>query len=277
MAKLIFGCGYLGRRVAGLWQQRGDVVYAVTRAATRAESLRREGIRPLIADITAAFPTGERFWPAEIDTVLYAVGYDRGSAASIHDVYVGGLGKVLDGLTDSVKRLIYVSSVGVYGDAGGDWVDEEAPCRPIREGGKASLAAEELLKAHRLGNRAIILRLAGIYGPGRIPRSEALVTAQPIDAPAEGYLNLIHVDDAAAIVLLAEAKASLPRTYVVSDGQPVVRGDYYRELARLLAAPAPVFVPPTENTPAAQRAAGNKRVNNRRLKDELAPKLRYPS
>ena len=277
MAKLIFGCGYLGRRVAGLWQQRGDVVYAITRAAAKAVALRREGIRPLIADITAAFPTGERFWPAEIDTVLYAVGYDRGSAASIHDVYVGGLGRVLDGLPGSVKRLIYISSVGVYGDASGEWVDEGTPCHPVREGGKASLAAEELLKAHRLGNRAIILRLAGIYGPGRIPRAEALLAGQAIDSPAEGYLNLIHVEDAAAIVLLAEAKAPLPRTYLVSDGQPVVRGDYYRELARLLGAPAPVFVPPAENTPAAQRAAGNKRVNNRRLVSELAPKLHYPS
>jgi nucleoside-diphosphate-sugar epimerase len=277
MAKLIFGCGYLGQRVAGWWQNRGEVVYAVTRGEAKAEALRRRGIRPLVADLAASLPEGESFWPGEIDTVLFSVGYDRGSAASIHEVYVGGLARVLAALPRSAERLIYISSIGVYGDAAGQWVDEQTPCRPTSEGGQASLAAEELLRGHPLGNRSVILRLAGIYGPGRIPRAETLLAGQPIDAPANGYLNLIHVDDAAAIVLLAEAKAPLPRTYVVSDGQPVMRSEYYGELARLLGAPAPQFVAPDPDSPAAQRAASNKRASSRRLVAELAPKLRYPS
>lgn len=277
MVKLIFGCGYLGQRVARLWRQRGDAVYAVTRSADKAQALRREGIRPLLADITASLPEDGGFWPAEIDTVLFAVGYDRGSTASIRDVYVGGLARVLDALPGSVERLIYISSIGVYGDAAGQWVDEETPCHPVREGGQASLAAEELLRSHQRGDRSVILRLAGLYGPGRIPRADTLLAGQPIDAPAEGYLNLIHVDDAAAIVLLAESKAPLPRTYVVSDGQPVVRSEYYRELARLLGAPPPQFVAPHPDSPAARRAASNKRASNRRLVAELEPELRYPS
>jgi nucleoside-diphosphate-sugar epimerase len=277
MAKLIFGCGYLGQRAARLWHQRGEIVHAVTRGAAKAQALRREGIRSLMADLTAPFPADDGFWPAAIDTVLYAVGYDRGSARPIHEVYVGGLARVLEVLPGSVMQLIYISSIGVYGDAAGQWVDEETPCRPIREGGKACLAAEELLRVHPLADRSVILRLAGLYGPGRIPRAETLLAGRPIDAPAEGYLNLIHVDDAAAIILLAEGKAPLPRTYVVSDGQPVVRSEYYCELARLVGATPPQFVAPDPNGPAAQRAASNKRVSNRRLTAELAPQLRYPS
>jgi nucleoside-diphosphate-sugar epimerase len=277
MAKLIFGCGYLGGRVARLWQQRNEAVYAVTRSAAKAQALAREGIRPLMADITASLPEDAGFWPAPIDTVLFSVGYDRGSTRPIHEVYVGGLANILAVLPDSVQRLFYISSIGVYGDAAGQWVDEQTPCRPAREGGKSSLDAEELLRGHPLGDRSLILRLAGIYGPGRIPRAETLQAGQPIDAPAEGFLNLIHVDDAAAVVLLAEAKSPLPRTYVVSDGHPVVRSEYYCALARLLGAPPPRFVTPAHESPSAQRAASNKRASNRRLVAELAPELRYPS
>lgn len=276
MARLIFGCGYLGLRVARLWRDRGEEVYAVTRHTAKGETLRQMGIRPLV-DNLLQFRGPSEGWPARIDTVLFAVGYDRDSTATIGDVYVRGLANVLAALPADVGRIIYISSTGVYGDAAGDWVDEETPCHPTRPGGKASLTAEERLLAHPLGARSVILRLAGLYGPGRIPRAGELLAGQPIDAPATGHLNLIHVDDAAAIVLLAEAKAPLPRTYVVSDGQPVVREAYYQELARLLNAPPPRFVPPDPNSSAAQRAAADKRVSNRRLIRELAPRFRYPS
>jgi nucleoside-diphosphate-sugar epimerase len=128
-----------------------------------------------------------------------------------------------------------------------------------------------------LAGKAIILRLAGLYGPGRIPRGEDLKAGRPIDAPAEGWLNLIHVDDAAQIVLRAEQFAVPPRTYVISDGHPVQRSEYYRELARHLRAPRPAFAPPPADSPAAQRAASDKRVNPERMFAELSPSLLYPS
>jgi nucleoside-diphosphate-sugar epimerase len=276
MAKLIFGCGYLGLPVARLWRQTGDEVLAVTRSAEKGASLAREGIDPIVADWTreAALDLG-RLPP--IDTVLFAVGYERGSAAPIEEVYAGGLARALAALPAEVKQFIYISTTGVYGDAAGEWVDEETPCLPTRAGGKASLAAEELLQRSPFAERSIVLRLAGLYGPGRIPRADALLAGEPIDAPQGGFLNLIHVEDAAAIVLLAEEKAPLPRTYVVSDGQPVVRAEYYAELARLLDAPPPRFVPADPGSAAAQRAAGDKRVSNRRLLTELSPSLKYPS
>jgi nucleoside-diphosphate-sugar epimerase len=212
----------------------------------------------------------------DVATTLWAVGYDRRQDSSIEDVYVGGLSNALDVMSD-VDRVIYISSTGVYGDAGGEWIDEDTPCRPTRPGGIACLKAEQHLSEHQLGARAIILRLAGIYGPGRIPRAEALRAGEPIAAPSDGYLNLIHVDDAAQIALAAERDAPLPRCYVVSDGHPTKRGEYYRELAKLLGAPEPQFVAPDELTHAAQRASSDKRVSNARMLRELDVTLRYPS
>jgi nucleoside-diphosphate-sugar epimerase len=274
MAKLIFGCGYLGRRVAGLWRAKGATVFAVTRSAARAADLAASGIEPLVADLTMA---SQLKIPQDVRTVLFAVGFDRSGTASIDDVYVGGLARALESLPETVERFLYISSTGVYGKVTSGEVDETSPCEPTREGGRATLAAEELLRASKFADRAIILRLAGLYGPGRIPRAKDLVAGRPIDAPADGWLNLIHVDDAARIVLLAEDRCQPPRTYVVSDGHPVQRRAYYDELARQLGAPPPRFVEPPVDSPAASRAASNKRVNPQRLFAELSPRLQYPS
>lgn len=276
MAKLIIGCGYLGERVARLWTGAGEEVFAVTRSSERAGQLAELGISPIIADV--AGPVGLPPLPP-VETALFAVGYDRtaarASGPSIREVYAGGARRAALALT-AVERFIYISSTGVYGQVTGEEVDEHSPCRPTREGGKAALAAEQALEESPVAQQLIILRLAGIYGPGRIPRSADLLQGKPIDAPADGFLNLIHVDDAAKIILLTEG-AMPPRTYVVSDGHPVVRGDYYRELARLLSAPAPTFVEPPADSPAAQRAGSDKRVNPRRMLAELKPSLAYPS
>src|SRR5262249_9201635 len=153
-----------------------------------------------------------------------------------------GLVNVLNALPQGTGRVVYVSSTGVYGDAGGDWIDERTPCHPDRAGGRACLAAEQALQAHPRGHDAVILRMAGIYGPGRIPKRESLERGAPIPAPADGWLNLIHVDDAARVVMAAETAAPAGSIYVVSDGNPIARRDYYTELARLLEAPEPYFI-----------------------------------
>lgn len=274
MSKLIFGCGYLGSRVARRWRAAGEEVFVVTRSPERAETFKAEGYRPLVADVTE--PRSLAGLP-EAKTVLFAVGMDRSSSKTIDDVYVQGLAGALAALPTSVERFIYVSSTGVYGPRAGDWVDEATPCEPAREGGRASLAAEARLRADRLGERAIVLRMAGLYGPGRVPLAEKLRAGEPIPAPAEGHLNLIHVEDAAEVVLAAERRARPPRVYCVSDGHPTARREYYAELARLLSAPPPRFVAPDADSPAARRAAADKRVSNRRMLDELKPRLLYPT
>lgn len=277
MSKLIFGCGYLGSRVARLWSDAGEDVVAVTRSRPRAESLQATGLQAIVADVND--PVTLVDLPA-VDTVLFAVGYDRGVPANlrrpISEVYAGGLAHVLDALPDSVERIIYISSTGVYGDTAGEWVDEQSPCEPAREGGRACLAAEEVLRQHRLAGRGIVLRLAGIYGPDRVPRLKEMDRGEPIEVSADGMLNLIHVDDAARVVLAAEARAQPPRTYCVSDGHPVLRRDWFCELAHLSNLPEPRFVQPAPSAKAG-RASASKRIRNDRMLAELSPALAYPS
>jgi nucleoside-diphosphate-sugar epimerase len=274
MSKLIFGCGYLGQRVAERWRDAGQEVFVVTRSADRAGRLAGEGFRPIVADILR--PASLANLPT-VETVLFAVGFDRSSGASIREVYAGGLRSVLDVLPRDTDRIIYTSSTGVYGQMHDEWVDEDSLCEPHREGGKACLEAEQVLATHPLAPHGVTLRLAGLYGPGRIPNADEIRNYKPIAASEQGYINLIHVDDAVEAVLAAAERAIAPRTYLVADGHPVPRRDYYDELAWRLGAPRPIFAPPAADSPQALRAGSSKRARNARMLVELGIKLRYPS
>jgi nucleoside-diphosphate-sugar epimerase len=104
-----------------------------------------------------------------------------------------------------------------------------------------------------------------------------LLADQPIAVPERGFLNLIHVDDAArAVVAAGLASRAGGRIYLVSDGNPVSRHEYYSELARLCGAPPPRFVAPADDAPVVARATADKRVRNTRLLNELAFELAYP-
>ena len=274
--RLVFGCGYLGQRVAMGWLAAGHEVVVTTRSERRAETLRQAGLVPRIADVTR--PETLANLPAA-EAVLYGVGYDPQSQAPVtrEAIYLDGFRAVLDALPAETGKVIYLSSTGVYGQRDGDWVDEETPCRPLREAGRLFLAAERELANRPIGCRGIVLRLAGLYGPGRLLRMAALRTGEPIEAPIHGHLNLIHVDDAVAAVFAAEQKASLPRTYLVSDGHPTGHREFYCWLAHLLGLPAPRFVEPDSSRPTPRRGGSDKQIRNARLLNELNLVLKYPS
>ena len=153
MNRLVFGCGYLGARVAKRWQKAGDHVYAVTRNPSREDELKSLGFTPFFADITE--PQTLAGLPKS-DTVLFAVGMDRTRYTDIRSVYVDGLKNALDRIGNETEHFIYVSSTGVYGDFGGQWIDESAPTVPTRAGGIACLEAERLLAASCFGDRATV-------------------------------------------------------------------------------------------------------------------------
>lgn len=234
---------------------------------------------PVVADVTD--PETLRELPVA-DTVLYAVGYDRAAPQSIDEVYAGGVRNVIAALRQAPKRFIYVSTTGVYGDAAGGWIDEQTPPDPQRPGGQASLAAEDALCSSPLASHTAILRMAGLYGPGRIPFLDKLRDGEPIPAPQDGWLNLVHIDDAADVVVAVEQalphqNTAGPLVLNVTDGRPVQRGEYYREVARLIGAPEPRFESPDPASPRALRAASNRRIGNARLAALLNLNLAYPS
>lgn len=275
MKRLIFGSGYLGLRVARLWRIAGDQVTVVTRSAKRAAEFQAEGLTPIVADVTQ--PETLAQLPA-VDTVLFAVGYDRSAEPSIHEVYANGVRSVLAALPEGIRRFIYISTTGVYGGAEGGWVDEQTPANPSRDGGKASLSAEQAVLAanHSFAEGTTSLRLAGIYGPDRVPFIDKLRAGEPIPAASAGHLNLIHVEDAAQVVLAAgDYPSPCEPVLCVSDGNPPLRGDYYREVARLIGAGEPVFVDPPTGSPRAARAAADKQVRNDLMLQTLSVSLKY--
>lgn len=262
---LIVGLGYLGRVAAARWQECGSQVYATTRSAERAEALRGRGISPVRWDVL----TGGDELPA-VDIVLYCVGFDRQQAASMREVYVGGLQRTLAALP-APGRLLYTSSTGVYGDCGGRWVTEADRPEPTDDSGRICLEAEQLLQDGGWPFAWSILRLAGLYGPGRMLGAESVRAGQPVAAEPDTHLNLIHVADAAAAVLAAATHAEPAATYNISDGQPVTRREFYQEVARLLAAPPPTFDPT-----AARRHRGDRKVANERMRADLGVCLKFP-
>lgn len=271
--RLVFGCGFLGCRVARRWAARGDRVFAVTRSDERFAEFESLGLVPLRADVTRA-ETLENL--PQCETVLYAIGWDRRAGQSRHQVYVEGLENVLQRLPPPAK-LIFVSSTGVYGHADGAWVDETSPCRPRREASIAIHAAEQVLGRHWLASRAVILRMAGMYGPGRMLRLDELRGQSPMPVAANSFLNLIHVDDAARIIEAVADRVDPPELFNVSDGQPADRREYFSFGAKLFGLPPPEFVEPAAAADSQRHDGENKRVCSRKLFNCLGIQLQYPS
>lgn len=264
--RLIVGCGYLGERLASRWLAAGSRVWGLVRTPSRLARLSAAGVEPIVADVAAPLPL-----PAlpEVDTVVWAVGFDRTAGRSYREVHVDGLRRLLDALAGN-PRLIFVSSTGVWGRVDGQRVDEATPPHPDREAGRVLLEAEALLGGHPKGP-GTVLRLAGIYGPGRLPRIDDLRAGRPLEADPDSWLNLIHVDDAAAVVMAVADHAGPGPLYVVSDGRPVRRRDFYARLADLVGSPPPNWIPP-----AADARGGDKRVDPRRLFAEIGPAFSHP-
>ena len=267
---LIAGCGYVGHRVAQSWAATGIETFACTRDAAKAEQLAAEGIRPVLMDLSSP-----EKWPElpAIDVLLWSVGFDRSAGADRTKVWIDGIRELLSRVQFRTEhgRVIYTSSTGVYGDSGGDEVDEETVACPDSEGGKACLAAEQILHefSTRTGHAVTVLRLAGIYGPNRLLRRIAdLQNGTPITSPPDDWLNLIHVDDIVRTVnAVANSSESLKMPVMnVVAANSVTRRIYYSTLAELASAPLPVFEgsSSTESTRARSgRGSGNRRVISR--------------
>jgi nucleoside-diphosphate-sugar epimerase len=303
MQTLIIGCGYLGGRVAALWRSQGHQVSALTRSAHNAAQLRALGIEPILGDVLDPSSLGSL--PAA-DVVLYAVGYDRQAGAAKRDVYVQGLENVLREVAPRLSRLLYVSSTSVYGQDGGESIDETSCCVPSTEDGRICLAAEQIVwrlfppdptlqtsggtgdsarpssatrssvpvpRGQTSVPGAIVLRFSGIYGPDRLLRRiESVRKQEPILANPEGFLNLIHVDDGARIVAAIAERGRPGTTYLVTDDKPVRRREYYALLAKLVGAPTPIF-----QADAAEASRLNKRCSNARLRAELGDFFQFPT
>lgn len=269
---LLAGCGYTGARLARrLLPQRP--VLALVRSAASAAALEAGGIPARAVDLDArvAFDL-----PPDLGAVVYLA---PPTAAGTGDPRLQGFLAALGGARPRV--LVYLSSTGVYGDAGGRPVDEATPPAPADGASRRRLAAEGLAAAWCAGRgvRAVILRVAGIYGPHRLPL-ERLGRGEPVLRPEDsGPGNRIHVDD-----LVAACAAALDRPVAgvvnVADGNPEATGAFFERVARLAGLPPPRRVTMAE----ARRELSpgllaflqvSRRVLARRLVEDLGVDLRY--
>jgi len=274
---LIIGCGYLGQRLGTMLHERGERVFGTVRSASRAAIIAGLGIEPVIADVLE--PNTLEQLP-EAERVFYCVGFDRTAGSSMRTVYVDGLQNGIDRLPRSATRFVYASSTGVYGQTDGAWVDESAPTSPQHESGEVCLQAEDRVRAWAHAGdtqaSAVVLRFAGLYGPGRLVRRSILERGEPIPGDPHKFLNLIHIDDAAQAAAAALTAFQPEPLYLVCDDRPVTRAEYYAEMATLLGTPEPRFEPPRPETPEAARDATNKRISNQHIKNGLHLALLHP-
>ena len=278
MRVLIIGCGYVGLPLGAELARQGHEVFGVRRSPDAGAGLEAAGVRPLLGDITR--PSDLAGWPGGFDWVVNAVSSSKGGVEEYREVYLGGTRHLLGWLAaEPPRKFVYTSSTGVYGQDDGSVVDETSPTTPLPETSRVLVETERvLLEAARARNfPAVVLRLAGIYGPGRGYYFKQFVAGGA--ALAEGgrrMLNMIHRDDVAGAIIAALERGRTGEIYNAVDDEPVTQRAFFRWLAEQLGLPNSAGAPDA-GSPSAKRALTNKIVSNRKLKEELAYRFRYPT
>lgn len=277
MPELIFGCGYLGRLVAVREQDHGRQPIAVVRSAASAEELRGHGISALRADldqpVLPELPLGNA-------RLFYFIPPPKDGDT---DPRVGNLIQAC-AQQGQPRRIVYISTTGVYGDCNGDWVTEERQVNPVASRAKRRWDAECSLRDWRCnaGGELVILRVAGIYGPGRLPLERLRAGLPLVRAEESAWSNRIHVYDLVQVCLAAMQRGRDGEVYNVSDGAPSTMLDYFTRIADLAGLPRP----PAISLAQAQRQLSpgmlsymheSRRLDNSKIKDELGIELKYPT
>ncbi|QMU58774.1 MAG: SDR family NAD(P)-dependent oxidoreductase [Boseongicola sp.] len=261
---LSIGHGFSARALGHRLLADGWRVIGTTRSEEKAAQLQKEGIEAII-------------WPGQdlpfrdASHVLSSVAPGDGG-----DPFLNSEGKAL-ARAKHLEWVGYLSTTGVYGDHGGDWVDEDTPLFPNTKRGKARVAAEAAWQD--LGLPVHIFRLAGIYGPGRGPFAKIRSGAARRIIKENQVFSRIHVDDIGAVLAASIARPNPGAVYNVCDDDPAPPQDVIAYAAKLLGAEIPEAVPfETANLSPMARSfyADSKRVRNTRIKVELGVTLQYP-
>jgi nucleoside-diphosphate-sugar epimerase len=272
---LIAGCGYTGLRLARRLRPRWQVT-ALARSADAATALNAAGIATAQLDLDAIAAPGALAKVTDGAAIAYLVPPpDSGTSDPRLERFLAAVGPARPTV------LLYMSTTGVYGDTRGAAVTEDSPAAPGNDRSRRRVAAESIARSwcEARGVRWVVLRVPGIYGPGRLPL-ERLQRGEPTLRPEDaGPGNRIHVED-----LVTACVASLERpvqgVFNVSDGNPATTTEFLQRTAALAGLPAPPLV-------AFADAAGHispgmlaflresRRVDNRRMRDELGVAPRY--
>jgi nucleoside-diphosphate-sugar epimerase len=268
---LTLGHGYSARALAARLLPRWRVVGSV-RDAGRGDRLRAEGVAPVLWENRAAV---EEAMGAATHLLISAPPEAPGCPVlARHAEALGRAGRL--------AWVGYLSTTGVYGDRGGGWVGEDDELRPVnqRSQWRAKAEADWLRLGEEGGLPVHVFRLAGIYGPGR-SAIDRVRSGQAQAVVKEGQVfSRVHVADIAQVLAASMARPDPGRIYNVADDEPAPPQDVLAHAARLLGLPEPPAVPfeTADLSPMARSFyAENKRVANRRIKQELGVRLTYPN
>jgi nucleoside-diphosphate-sugar epimerase len=278
MRVLIAGCGYVGLPLGAELARHGHEVSGLRRSASADAALRAAGIAPLHADLTR--PESLAKLPRGFDWIVNCTASGGGTAEEYRRVYLHGTRNLLAWLAPAPpQKFVYTSSSSVYGQDDGSWVTETSPAEPLAETGRVLIETEQaLLEAWRQKNfPAVILRVAGIYGPGRGFYFRSLVRGEArIEGDGGRFVNLIHRDDVAGAIRAALERGQPGAVYNVCDDEPVALRELYGWLAEKLHLPMPPSVPADLVAPR-QRGVTHKRISNHRLRSELGWVPQFPT
>lgn len=273
-AVLIVGCGYVGERVACAEQGAGASVVAVVRSTESVARLAARGISCIRADLDdPASPAG---LPAAGALLYY---FAPPPSSGVSDTR---LGNFLAALTQSPTHVVLISTTGVYGDCQGEWVTEDRTPHPVVDRARRRLDAEQRLRAWGQAHAVpvAILRVPGIYGPGRLP-VKRLQAGEPVLRESESpWSNRVHVDDLVRACLAARAGRA-DGVYNISDGHPSTMTDYFNRVADAVGLPRPPQITRDEAQAVLSDGmrsylAESKRLDNRRMREELGVEPLYP-
>jgi len=274
----IIGCGDIGRRVGQQLIQQGQQVLALSRSQENAEKLQAAGFATLLGDLDYQEDTPDI--PLHGSQVFYLAAPQGGGKS---DYRMLNFCRKLSA-ENKPRKLVYISTSGVYGDCGGAVVTEETPINPMTARAQRRASAESQLReqAARLGFALVILRVTGIYGPGRLPVARVM-QGHPVLKPEEAsFTNRIHSLDLVQVCLAAMARGEDGDIYNVCDGQESTMTEYFTAVADLYNLPRPKQIGMAEaekemNPLMLSYLKESRRMSNRKLLEKLGVELRYPT
>jgi len=263
---LIAGCGYLGRAVADLLTANGWEIEGWTMSAESARELSLAGYSAHNVNISDEKDVGAH--KSQFDTVIHCASTRGGDIDAYRSVYFNGARNLLEHFGDA--PLLFISSTSVYAQTTAEWVSEESPAEPKHETGKILHESEDLV----LGSNGNVVRLAGLYGPGRSALLRKFLNREArLDPENDRFMNQIHRDDAASALQFLLRAGSVGQIYNLADNQPTLLSECYRWLATKLDRPLPTV---EKSESKRKRGDSNKRVSNGKLRT-LGWVPRYPT
>lgn len=276
MKTIIFGCGYLGTEVAKLLLTKGSAVHVFRRSSEALSRLEALGCHPIQGDMTNSQDFNQ--FTAAFDYVINVSASGGGDAEACRKVYHEGNKNILAWLKHfPCRKFVYTSSTSVYAQNDGSWVDETSPAEPKVETSCVLRETEKLLLAAAPQIETTVLRLAGIYGPGRGFYLKKFLSGEPLaSVDAERYSNVIHLEDAALAIVLSLEFGQPGAIYNITDNEPAQFSEMFQWFSEQTKTPIPKT---TEQIPPSTRKRGssNKRISNRKARTELNWNLKYPT